>query len=120
VKEEHIAMNINIRGFSLLFQRCVNHMAFILSSTLVVNLQQASAWSMWPTEFRTSKCHVMGRSQTAVTQPILLPCNCHCCGLLRKILNFTLHVIVQKAVVQWFSQQPYSSQAKLCIIGTPV
>jgi len=30
---------------------------FVLNSG--VNLLQASTWSMWPTDFRTSKCHVI-------------------------------------------------------------
>jgi hypothetical protein len=108
-----------LRIFCIVPKMCQSHgIYFVLISG--VNLQQASIWSMWPTVFRTSKYHVMGGSQAAVTQPVLLPCNCHCCGLLRKILKFTLHVSVQKAVVQRFSQQPNSSQARLCIGGTPV
>jgi hypothetical protein len=105
-----------LRIFFMIPKMCQSHgIYFVLNSG--VNLLQASTWFMWPTEFRTSKCHVMGGSQMTVTQPVLLPCNCHCCGLLRKILKFTLHVNVPKAVVQWFSQQPNSSQATLCSLG---
>jgi len=108
-----------LRIFFKIPKMCQSHgIYFVLNSG--VNLLQASTWSMWPTEFWTSKCHDMGCSQMAVTQPILLPCNCHYCGLLRKILKFTLHVNVQKALAQWFTQQPNSSQARLCICGTPV
>ena len=56
----------------------------------------------------------------AVIQPVLLPCNFHFCGPLRKILKFTLDVSVKKVVVQWFSQQSDSLQVRLCISGTPV
>jgi hypothetical protein len=89
-----------LRIFFIIPKMCQSHgIYFVLNSG--VNLLQASTWSMWPTEFWTSKCHDMGCSQVAVTQPILLPCNCHYCGLLRKILKFTLHINVQKALAQW-------------------